>query len=72
MTDESWQEQYKIWKELQPHQLRLLDEGAETLSQSWLLNQMWCEWKELKNSKDKNNFIEKSPNNYLATDPWGD
>ena len=41
MNDENWQTQYKEWKELKPFQIKLLEEGAESQSQAWILNDMW-------------------------------
>ena len=52
MNDSNWKEDYKKWKILKPSQIQLLDEGAESLSQTWLLNAMWCEWKEIKKIKE--------------------
>ena len=52
MNDENWKEEYKKWKVLKPSQIKLLDEGAISLSQTWLLNSMWCEWKDIKKVKD--------------------
>ena len=46
--DESWKDEYQSWKFLKPYQIKLLREGAKNQSQAWLLNQMWCEWKEIK------------------------
>ena len=72
MNDESWKEQYKEWKALKPFQIKLLDEGAQSLSQSWLINAMWCEWKDLKKLKET-----ELPSIDLLTkietkDPWGE
>ena len=47
MNDDNWKEEYKQMKVLQPFQIKLLDEGAQSLSQSWLLNEMWCHWKDI-------------------------
>ena len=52
MSNENWMEQYKKWRLLKPHQLKLLDEGAKTQSQAWLINNMWCEWKNIKKIKE--------------------
>ena len=67
MNDEQWQNQYKGWKSLKPFQIKLLDEGAKTLSQSWLLNEMWCDWKALRRLKDIELAPLKAP---LSKDPW--
>ena len=70
MEDGNWKEEYKEWKLLKPSQLQLLDQGASTLSQSWLLNAMWCEWKELKESKAINPPTFKQTTKELLKDPW--
>ena len=52
MNNENWIAQYKQWKgDLKPFQVKLLDEGAMTQSQQWLINSMWCDWKEIKKQK---------------------
>ncbi len=62
MEDENWVEQYKEWRSLEPYQVKLLDEGAKTQSQAWLLNAMWCDWKNIKKIKEA-----KLPS---FNDPW--
>ncbi len=48
MNDENWKQELKEWKSnLKPFQIKLLNEGARSQSQALLLNDMWCEWKEL-------------------------
>ncbi len=70
MVDESWKEEYKEMKLLKPIQVKLLDEGANSLSQTWLLNSMWSDWKELKEKIDmKRNTDAKSTNKQIM-DPW--
>ena len=70
MEDENWKEQYKSWKDLKPFQLKLLDEGAESLSQAWLINAMWCEWKDIKITKETElPSLHASPK-HLTKDPW--
>ncbi|WP_320676048.1 hypothetical protein [Prochlorococcus sp. MIT 1300] len=54
MNDENWKEEYKKLKSLRPYQIKLLEEGATSLSQAWLLNSMWCEWKEIKAMTETN------------------
>ena len=49
---EDWIDEYKQWKNLEPHQLKLLDEGPNSQSQAWLVNAMWSEWKDIKKSKE--------------------
>tara|TARA_Y100001968_G_C19406562_1_gene743988 strand:+ start:301 stop:510 length:210 start_codon:yes stop_codon:yes gene_type:complete len=52
MNSDDWKSQYKEWKPLKPFQIKLLDEGPQSLSQSWLVNSMWCEWKSMKMIRD--------------------
>ena len=67
MNDEDWKNQYKGWKVLKPFQVKLLDEGAQSLSQAWLINAMWCEWKDIKKLKEAElpSFKHSS-----SKDPW--
>ena len=66
---EDWKDQYKQWKSLEDFQIKLLDEGPQTLSQTWLVNQMWCDWRDIKKIKEA-----KLPalNNSPSIDPWDD
>ncbi len=67
--EEAWKDQYKKWKFLEPYQVKLLDDGPKSLSQSWLVNSMWCEWMDMKKIKDTElPPIEISP----EEDPWFD
>ena len=50
------------------HQVKLLEEGANSQSQQWLINQMWCEWKDMKKIKDTELPTIENPNK----DPWED
>ncbi len=69
MKDESWIDQYKQWKpELKSFQIKLLNEGAQTQSQQWLLNSMWCDWQEIKKMKE----TETSSIQEWIKDPWED
>ena len=52
MDDMNWVEQYKEWRPLKPYQVKLLDDGAKTQSQAWLINAMWCDWKDIKKIKE--------------------
>ena len=48
MKDENWKEEFKEWKpDLKPFQIKLLEEGAQSNSQTLMLGDMWCEWKDL-------------------------
>ena len=70
MDDKDWKEEYKKWKPLNPFEIELLNQGANSLSQSWLLNAMWCDWKNIKKLKDaelpKMNYLMRK----LPKDPW--
>ncbi len=67
MNDEGWKDEYKSWKSLKPFQIKLLENGPETLSQAWLINQMWCEWMDLRKSKDDSQLQLHRP---IDKDPW--
>tara|TARA_B100000965_G_C19075810_1_gene534080 strand:- start:246 stop:386 length:141 start_codon:yes stop_codon:yes gene_type:complete len=41
MNEETWKNQYKQCKNLKPYQIKLIDDGAKSQSQAWLLNSMW-------------------------------
>ena len=67
MSDSTWMDEYKKWKDLKPYQLKLLEEGAKSQSQAWLINSMWCEWIDIKKIKDTElPLIDTSVNK----DPW--
>ena len=68
MNDEIWKEEYKKWKLLKPFQIQLLDNGAKSLSQTWLINAMWCDWKDIKRLKQ----AETSCVQDWIKDPWED
>ena len=75
MNDENWKTEYKDMKVLKPSQIKLLDEGAQSQSQAWLLNAMWCEWKDLKEAENSNpdpSRIIVSRAKDLQLDPWED
>ena len=72
MHEENWVEQYKGWKDLKPFQIKLLDEGPQSLSQTWLFNTMWSEWKALKHLKEKEKFENNQSINKITKDPWYD
>ena len=68
MNDKNWKEEFKQWKPgLKPFQIKLLEEGAQSQSQSLMLNDMWCEWKNLA-VKRKLDEIARKP--LLMEDPW--
>ena len=67
MSNETWKDQYKQWKNLKPYQIKLIDDGPISQSQARLLNSMWCEWMDLK-SRNKSRISEKDISTW--TDPW--
>tara|TARA_B100001250_G_scaffold405800_1_gene423839 strand:- start:125 stop:364 length:240 start_codon:yes stop_codon:yes gene_type:complete len=67
MNDENWKEEFKQWKtSLKPFQIKLLEEGAQTQSQTLMLCDMWCEWKNLAIKRE----INKISNGLEIKDPW--
>ncbi len=72
MSDEAWKEEYKEWKALKPFQVKLLDEGAQSLSQTWLLNSMWCDWKDIKRLKEAELTEFKPTHIEYSHDLWRD
>ncbi len=70
MNDENWKEQYKEWKTLKPFQIKLLDEGAVSLSQTWLVNSMWSEWQDIKRLKETDLPSIPSISDESSQDPW--
>ena len=68
MNDENWREEFKQWKPgLKPFQIKLLEEGAQSQNQQWLLNDMWCEWKQMVVKKKINQIAGP---HLLVEDPW--
>ena len=61
INDEYWKEEYKKIKDLKPYQIKLLERGAESQSQAWLLNSMWTDWKELKSKVSNKENIKYKP-----------
>ena len=51
MNDKNWREEYKGMKPLNKKQIQLLDEGAKSLSQSWFIQAMYIDWKQIKGYK---------------------
>ena len=47
----NWREDYKQYTTNKFH-LDLLDNGAKSLSQSWILGALYIKWKKIKNIKD--------------------
>ena len=69
MNDENWKEEFKQWKpELKPYQIKLLNDGAQSQNQACILNEMWCEWKDIA-IKRKIKQIAKT-SEIVIKDPW--
>ncbi len=68
MNDENWKEEFKKWKpNLKPFKIKLLEEGATSQSQALMINDMWCEWKDLAVKRKLNEIAGKS---LEIEDPW--
>ena len=50
--DESWREEYRGMKSLGKLQSELLTNGPKSLSQSWMMQAMYNDWKKKKGIKD--------------------
>ena len=46
--DSNWRQEYLGYKHVNKKQRELLENGAKSLSQSWLLGAMYSEWKTMK------------------------
>ena len=46
--DSNWKQEYLGYKHVNKKQRELLENGAKSLSQSWLLGAMYSEWKQMK------------------------
>ena len=46
--DSNWRKEYLGYKHVNKKQRELLENGAKSLSQSWLLGAMYSEWKQMK------------------------
>ena len=67
MNDENWKEEFKEWKpSLKPFQIKLLEEGAQSNSQTLMLCDMWCEWKDLAVQRKLNEVT----GSFRIEDPW--
>ena len=72
MSEEDWKEEYKEWKDLKPFQIQLLDEGPKTLSQTWLVNQMWCDWEKMNKKRGQLSNDDLPIPRIDLKDPWED
>ncbi len=69
MNDQNWKAEYINWKsDLKPYQIKLLEEGPNSNSQTLLLNDMWLEWKHLAAKRKIAEISGKS----LIEDPWNE
>ena len=48
MDNSNWREDYKGYKHLNKKQRDLLENGPKSLSQSWILQALYNEWKKMK------------------------
>ena len=53
--------------DLKPFQIKLLEEGAQSQNQAFILNDMWCEWKSI---AVKRKIQDISSDSLLIKDPW--
>jgi len=68
MNDANWKAEYKQWKQgLKSFQIKLLENGAQSQNQQWLINDMWCEWKALAVKRKLNQIAGAT---FLIEDPW--
>ena len=68
MDDKNWKQEFMQWKpDLKPIQIKLLEEGAQTQNQAFILNDMWCEWKTIA-VKRKLECI--AGGSFQIKDPW--
>ena len=68
MNDENWKEEFKQWKpDLRPFQIKLLEEGATSQNQACILNDMWCEWKDIAVKRKIKEIAIKAS---IIEDPW--
>ena len=71
MNDENWKAEFKQWKQgLKPLHIKLLEDGPQNQNQACILNEMWCEWKEIA-VKRKLNQIAKTAA-IVIEDPWAE
>ena len=75
MNDAPWKEEYKKLKpDLKSYQIKLLEEGAESNSQTLMLSDMWCEWKDLVLKKKLNDIVDdyeiEDPTDEKETEPF--
>ena len=49
--DMNWREEFKAYTNSK-YQLELLENGAKSLSQSWVMQSMYCDWKKIKGIRE--------------------
>ena len=52
MTDETWREEYRGMKLLGKYKMELLTNGPKSLSQSWMMQAMYNDWKRMKGIRE--------------------
>ena len=68
MDDKNWKQEFMQWKpDLKPIQIKLLEEGAQTQNQAFILNDMWCEWKTI---AVKRKLERIAGGSFQIKDPW--
>ncbi len=68
MNDENWRIEFKQWKpNLRPIEVKLLEEGPQNQNQACILNEMWCEWKDIAVKRKISQIAKK---NCEIADPW--
>ena len=65
--DANWREEYKGMKVLSKYQIELLENGATSLSSSWLLGAMYSDWKRKKGYREP-----EPPNLQSSFKEWND
>ena len=51
-TNHNWRNEYKSLKVLSSYQIKLLETGPQSLSQSWIIGAMHIDWKRIKGIKE--------------------
>ncbi len=73
MNDENWKEEFKEWNpNLKPYQIKLLDEGPKSNSQTLLLSDMWLEWKDLATKRKLKKIANEKLDDLGINNPWDD
>ncbi|KGG16098.1 MULTISPECIES: hypothetical protein [unclassified Prochlorococcus] len=71
MNDENWKEELKqLNPSLKPYQIKLLEEGAGSNSQTLMLCDMWLEWKDLSAKKKLKEIANEKLGDLGIENPW--